>query len=99
MASDRLSTKKEVDRQLIRKLQDRIADLAIGHSTLRNQGAKEVAPNARRLLRTIKLGRYRCKSRMGTQVIHLDLLYWRNSKRKSQSSSHRETTRKRASRR
>jgi hypothetical protein len=63
MASDRLSTKRTMNEQLIGRLQDRVADLAIGNSTLRNQGAKGVARIARRLLKKIKLDAYKCKSR------------------------------------
>jgi hypothetical protein len=61
MARDRLSAKRKVDQQLIRKLQDRIAELAIGNSTLRNQGAKGVAQKARALLKATELAKYRCK--------------------------------------
>jgi hypothetical protein len=59
VARDRLSTKEEINQQLIRKLRDRIAELAIGNSTLRNQDAKGVAQKARALLKATELAKYR----------------------------------------
>lgn len=43
-------------------MQGRTAELAIGASTLRNQGAKGVVKKARELLKRVDLKRYSCKS-------------------------------------
>jgi hypothetical protein len=48
-----------MDEELIRKLVDRTADLSIGPSTVRNQGASGVVVAARRALRRVDLQQFR----------------------------------------
>lgn len=94
MPRSHLSTKNAIDRELIRKLQDRIAELAIGNSTLRNQGAKGVPRKARELLKTIRLDRYsKCRSQQDFSE-KLDSDTDRIKERLPRGARHRGTARK-----
>ncbi len=48
-------------------LQDRVAEVAVGPSALRNQGSPGVVTEARRFLKSIKLSRFSTKSESGFQ--------------------------------